>query len=157
MGQRSCLCCGVSFTPCKNVPGQQYCGKTKCRRHRRAAWQREKFRNDVDYRDNQKEAQRLWRKKNPGYMASYRASHPDYREREQERCRRRRIAPRAESFCKTMSPLCAVNMDSSRMQPPVTSGIYRIVPMESNSAVNMDSLVVQLTVIAADMKLSEAP
>jgi hypothetical protein len=129
MGQRSCVCCGFLFTPCKNVPGQKYCGKTECRRHRRATWQREKLKKDTDYRENQKEAQRLWREKNPGYMASYRASHPDYREREQERCRRRRIAPVAPS-CRTTNPLCAVKMDS---------------------------WVVQLTVLASDMKLAGAP
>lgn len=111
---------------------------------------------DTDYRENQKAAQRLWREKNRSYMASYRTSHPDYRKREQERCRRRRSVP-ADPSCKTMSPLCAAKMDSSPLRPPVNSGLYRIVPAESNCAVKMDSWVVQLTVLASDTKLTGAP
>jgi hypothetical protein len=156
MGQRKCRCCGEFFKPRKNIPGQNYCGKAECRRYRRAAWQREKLGKDTDYRENQKAAQRLWREKNPGYMAAYRLTHPDYRERERERRCSRRIAA-AEATCKTASPLCAVKMDSSPLQPPVKSGIYRIVSTEPENAVKMDSWVVQLTVLAADMKLTGAP
>ena len=157
MGQRKCRCCGIFFTPRKNIPEQKYCSKAECRRHRRAAWQREKLMKDADYQENQKEAQRLWREKHPGYMASYRTSHPDYQKREQERCRRRRIAAASDPSCKTMSPLCAAKMDSSPLQPPVKSGIYRIVPAESDGAVKMDSWVVQLTVLGADMKFAGMP
>ncbi len=41
----------------------------------------------TDYRDNQARAQRAWRERHAGYWREYRRGHPEYRERNRQRQR----------------------------------------------------------------------
>ena len=94
MGTKRCSGCGELFSPRRNVPHQQFCAKGECQRARRARWQREKLKQDPDYRGNQAMAQRRWRDRRRDYWRRYRQSHPEYtarnRVQQRERNRRRR-------------------------------------------------------------------
>ena len=91
MGRKRCAACGDGFTQRRNVPSQQYCSKSECQRERRRRWQREKLRQDPDYRANQAAAQGRWRERHPDYWRKYRQAHPEYtaRNRAQQRERNR--------------------------------------------------------------------
>lgn len=78
MALRPCICCGDLFEPRPQTPHQTYCSSPACQRARKRRWQQEKFRNDPDYRDNQRDAQRTWRKRHPEYWRQYRNAHPEY-------------------------------------------------------------------------------
>ena len=70
---RICTNCGMPFQPRPQGPNQVYCSSPKCQRARKQRWQQDKLRSDPDYRESQRDAQRAWLARNPGYWASYRA------------------------------------------------------------------------------------
>ena len=72
-----CKHCGISFERLKN-PAQSYCSKTACQLARKRAWRRKKMSQDVDYKANQRAANKRWQSKNASYWERYRAKHPDY-------------------------------------------------------------------------------
>ncbi len=53
MDRIRCAACGELFTPRHNVPDQKYCSKPECHRERRRCRQRQKLKEDPDYRANQ--------------------------------------------------------------------------------------------------------
>lgn len=73
-----CAHCGRFFIPNPRVKDQSYCGRKECQRARKTRWQREKMKTDPEYQANQRESQRSWRERNPGYWKQYRMRHPDY-------------------------------------------------------------------------------
>lgn len=68
-----CANCGLHFQPRPQVPNQAFCSTPECQRARKLRWQQDKLRNDPDYRESQRDAQRAWLDRNPGYWANYRA------------------------------------------------------------------------------------
>jgi hypothetical protein len=141
-----CAACGEGFRPCRRVRDQKYCGKEECRRTRRRRWQRDRRRNDADYRDNQGRAQRAWAAENSAYWQTYRSEHPVYveenRKRTKERKRdRRRHAEGEEGFAK---------MDSIGDFSSVRSGTYLLVPRDEEKFAKMDSIMVKITLISED-------
>lgn len=70
---RICANCGLNFQPRPQVPNQAYCSAPECQRARKLRWQQDKLRSDPDYRESQRDAQRAWLDRNPGYWANYRA------------------------------------------------------------------------------------
>ena len=74
---RNCAHCGQAFQPRPQVPNQSYCSSAECQRARKLRWQQDKLRTDPDYRDNQRDAQRAWFDRHPGYWRAYRAANPD--------------------------------------------------------------------------------
>ena len=80
---RNCAHCGQAFQPRPQVPNQTYCSSAECQRARKLRWQQDKLRTDPDYRDNQRDAQRAWFARHPGYWRAYRAANPDAVERGQ--------------------------------------------------------------------------
>jgi len=74
-----CVHCTQEFTPRNRL--QSYCGKSKCQRARKAAWQRIKIKTDPDYRAAKKLSHQKWAANNPGYWKNYRADHPEKAER----------------------------------------------------------------------------
>jgi hypothetical protein len=147
MKERRCAACGEAFRPCPRVRDQKYCGKEECRRTRRRRWQCAKRQNDADYQDNQGRAQRSWAQENSAYWRAYRLRHPDYaqadreRAKQQQRDRRRRRAARASEFAK---------MDSIGSFSSVSSGNYRLVPLEEEKFAKMDSIMVKITLLSKD-------
>jgi hypothetical protein len=147
MEERRCAACGEAFRPCPRVRDQKYCGEQECRRTRRRRWQRAKRRDDGDYRDNQARAQRGWAQENSAYWRAYRLGHLDYaqadreRAKQQQRDRRRRRAAGASEFAK---------MDSIGGFSSVPSGTYRLVPLEEEKFVKMDSITVKITLLSKE-------
>lgn len=74
MSSTLCACCGQPFEPRPQVPNQTYCSSPDCQRTRKLRWQQDKLRTDPDYRDNQRDAQRAWFDRHPGYWRAYRAA-----------------------------------------------------------------------------------
>ena len=141
---RLCNCCGKRFQA-RNA-SQHFCSKVICQRFRKKRWQKQKLKNDSDYRANQKQAQESWRKKHPGYWKEYRESHPSYVERNRRRQRHRnglRCADRGKPG-ERRRPLIA-KMDAT---PPVKSGTYRLIPIEAPMIAKMDAVVVELAVVS---------
>ena len=63
------------------VRNQRYCGDKDCQRVRRRKWQKVKLAADPDYKANQRNCQREWHQRHPGYYRKYRRDHPAYCER----------------------------------------------------------------------------
>ncbi len=146
MGRKRCAACGGQFTQRRNVPSQQYCSKPECQRERRRRWQREKLRQDPDYRANQRAAQRRWRERHPDYWRNYRQSHPEYtaRNRNQQRKRNRRRGLTATD----PSPQPIAKMDVYEEINPITSGTYRMIPEHGPPIAKMDAYLVKIQVIS---------
>ena len=129
--------CRRVFLPDPRVQGQRYCRKKECQRVRKKQWQRQKFKHDPDYRDNQRDAQHCWLEQNRDYWRRYRDQHPGYVKRnrflQRERDRRRRLASLAK-------------MDASKAIYHVKPDIYCLVPANSDLA-KMDALSPQYYLI----------
>lgn len=146
MGQIRCAACDEPFTPKKHVPHQRFCSKSACQRERRRCWQRQKLKDDADYRANQAAAQKRWRANNPNYWRRYRQTHPDYtarnREQQQQRNRRRDRAATGPS------PPAIAKMNAYTSQKPIASGTYRLVPVSRSGVAKMDAYTVEMHVIS---------
>jgi hypothetical protein len=120
--------CRRVFHPNPRVKNQRYCDKSNCQRARKARWQRQKMKEDPDYRDNHRDGQQAWLERNRDYWRRYRALHPEYVKRnrllQRERDRRRR------DFAK---------MDALGEISFVKAGRYYLIPAKSNLA-KMDAL-----------------
>ncbi len=137
MDRTRCAACDDLFTPRRNVPDQKYCAKPECQRERRRRWQRQKLREDPDYRANQAAAQQRWRERHPDYWRRYRQSHPGYtaRNRQQQRKRNRN---RVQVATGPSEPAIA-KMDAYASQTDVTSGTYRLIPVSGGGIAKMDA------------------
>ncbi len=146
MGTKRCAACGERFSPRRNVPDQRYCAKRACQRERRRRWQREKLKQDPDYRANQAAAQRRWRERNPDYWRNYRRTHPEYtadnRKKQQERNRRRDLAVTGPS------PPAIAKMDTYPSKSHVASGTYRLIPVTGPRIAKMDAYLVKMQVLS---------
>jgi hypothetical protein len=138
---RRCAACERAFRPRAQVPHQRYCALAACQRERRRRWQRSKLQTDTDYRANQRQAQRAWMDGHGEYWGEYRASHPDYTDRnrlaQRRRDRRRRTARLAK-------------MDASTPVHRVPSGTYRLLPEVGGELAKKDAWTVKITVISED-------
>lgn len=72
---------------------QQYCGKVKCQRFRKAAWKRTKCSSSPEFRSDQALSNKKWAHAHPSYWREYRRRNPEKakRNRELQRIRNRRI------------------------------------------------------------------
>lgn len=66
---KHCVHCGDEFEPDSRVKDQRYCKKEECQKARRALWQKERLRDDPDYKDNQKRCWKEWYSGHPGYYS----------------------------------------------------------------------------------------
>ena len=146
MDRTRCAACDDLFTPRRNVPDQKYCSKPECQRERRRRWQRQKLKEDPDYRANQAVAQRRWREKNPDYWRRYRRAHPGYteRNREQQHQRNRKRGQAATG----PSPPGIAKMDAYEAQTAVASGTYRLIPVSGRDLAKMDAYLVEMHVLS---------
>jgi hypothetical protein len=146
MGRKRCAACNALFTPCRNVPDQQYCSNPACQRERRRRWQREKLKQDPDYRANQAAAQKRWRERNPAYWRNYRQAHPEYtaHNREKQRERNRRRGPAATG----PSPPAIAKVDAYQYKKTVASGTYRLIPVTGQEIAKMDEYLVKMQVLS---------
>jgi hypothetical protein len=142
MAGRRCAACGKAFQPCPRVREQEYCGKKECRGVRRRRWQRAKRESDGDYRDNQARAKGVWSRENGAYWKGYRSGHPGYvqanREKQRKRDRRRH----------KLEAINLAKMDSIGIFSAVPSGTYLLVPQGEENLAKMDSIMVEITLLA---------
>jgi hypothetical protein len=136
---RRCAACGEAFRPRSQVQEQRYCGSPACQRERRRRWQWSKRRTDTDYRQNQALAQRTWTEAHADYWRHYRLTHPEYCER--NRLQQRNRDGRRRGLAK---------MDASEPIPPVSSGIYRLMPTRVSDLAKMDAWTVKITFLSKD-------
>lgn len=136
MQNRQCVACGQSFQPRPQVPQQSYCSSLACQRERRRQWQHHKLQSDPDYQDNQARAQQAWSQRNPDYWHNYRATHPEYVERNR--------TLQQERNAKTMVTQVA-KMDASSPTIPWPSGIYRLSLVTEVGLAKMDAWTVEIT------------
>lgn len=133
-----CIHCGRPFIPNPRVKNQRYCSRKECQRARKTHWQREKMRTDPEYEANQRESQRTWQERNPGYWKQYRNGHPEYAMRnrllQRQRDKRRRF--------KNLAKMDALGEPFS----PVKAGSYYLIAEGGNLA-KMDALTQKVYLI----------
>ncbi len=112
------------------VKDQRYCSQKACQRARKTLWQRQKMATDPDYQLNQRDCQKDWKRRTPGYWRRYRSQHPGSRARnrllQKHRDRRRRLQHLAK-------------MDALGEISPVKPGSYYLIPAKGDLA-KMDAL-----------------
>jgi hypothetical protein len=138
---RRCAACDRAFRPRAQVPHQRYCALAACQRERRRRWQQSKLHADADYRANQRQAQRVWVDGHGEYWREYRASHPDYTDRNRLEQRRRDRGRRAARLAK---------MDASTPISVVPSGTYRLLAATAGDLAKKAAWTVKITVISKD-------
>lgn len=138
-----CANCNILFRPDRYHPHQGCCSKASCQRARRNKWQREKLKDDTDYRANQKDLQAQWRASNPYYWKKYRASHPAYTERNRVLQKQRRI----QAVKRREQSSCVAKMDVACWQHPLKSGRYRFEPINGEGVAKMDVVIVELVIL----------
>jgi hypothetical protein len=79
--KNQCQYCQRLFIPAFRHPNQTCCGRKKCVLARRAGLQKKKMAEDPVYRQNQKDSNKTWQERNPGYWKKYRENHPDKAEK----------------------------------------------------------------------------
>ncbi|WP_084161948.1 hypothetical protein [Paraburkholderia bannensis] len=137
---RLCLACGNAFMPLQHVPRQRYCSLKACQRARRRDWQTQRLRTDTDYRDNQARAQAKWRAGHSSYWREYRATHPDYEERN-------RSMQRSRNARRSLKPIA--KMDVIRLPQPLGSGFYVLSHVRDTDIANMNAWTVHIAVLSA--------
>ena len=142
--KRACKHCHCLFIPGRN-PQQKFCSRRLCQNVRKSTWRREKHKHDFDYRENQNQACKRWRKKNPNYWKHYRAVHPPYTDGDRYKQRQRNQAfykgpepPKASQFA---------NSDALTPKNSVKAGTYQLIPLPYGGFANSDALIVKISVI----------
>ena len=70
-----CLGCSEFFIPRNR--SQEYCSKPECQKARKALWQKEKIKNDHEYKETQKLSNQKWLLNNSDYWKNYRQKNPE--------------------------------------------------------------------------------
>ena len=136
MKQIPCCHCGKFFEPSPRHKNQIFCMEPECRKAKKAAWKRNKIKNDPDYRYNHKLSNQKWAKANPDYWRRYRRTHPASVERNRERNRRRM----------SQSRLIA-EMDASRGERIIVPGTYQLIPLGADPIAKMDAMNVEIRMV----------
>jgi len=140
----TCNHCREQKTANPRLKGNQsYCNKPDCQRARKAKWQREKLATDAEYREQQLENLKQWRKNKPidQYQRTYREHHPEYVKKNREQQRIRNRERKAQVAGKKI-----VKMDAFQKRVE-KSDTYIMKPYSmdaSGKIVKMDTLIVQL-------------
>lgn len=92
---------------------------------------KKKIKTDREYQENQRDAQKQWRAKNPEYWKTCRKNHPKYvknnREQQKQRRAKQQAAAKAQQPPKNAAPLENVTkMDLAPVQPIIQEGKYII-------------------------------
>ncbi len=135
MDLKQCIACRQKFQTLPHTPKQRYCSALKCQRERRRRGQRATRKKDPDYKDNQVRAQQAWSKRNSNYWREYRRTHPEYIERNQ-RLQRERSHKRKMKLIAKMGALPP--------DPPVPSGVYRLIPVAQMGIAKMDVWMLEI-------------
>ena len=138
MSKRACAACGKLFVPRPQIPTQQFCSDHECQRERRRRTQAERRANNPATRVNDTQYCRDWRIKNPDYWKHYRATHPEYAERN-------RIQQRQRNKARKNSDIA-----NEAVWPayPFISGLYRLSPVTRRKIANEAVWIVEIRVLS---------
>lgn len=147
MKKPCCINCGkILDTPLRN-PNRTYCNSPACQKVRKRIWQKQKMASDPDYKANQRNAQKVWRDANPDYYKKYRKKNDAYtkknRTKQADRNKNRRVP------LQNQAPNLIANMDASKSNYNMNTGVYQLIPIADGKIANMDALIVQLTVMTS--------
>jgi len=141
-----CKHCRNPLPSRKRNPGRLFCGRAECQRARKNQWQKKKLRDDPDYRENQKRANKQWRKKNPGYWREYRRNNQEYTEKNRVYSKQRmQLRRQLESLIKMFA-----KMDASLVDSQGNSGYYGLIPLGDMFA-KMDAKFLKIECSQRDM------
>ena len=147
MKKRRCASCRKLFHPRAQSPEQKFCTSAECQRERKRRWQKARRASDPDYRDNDIQANRLWRRQHPEYWREYRRKHPQSviqnRDKQRERDRARRLQPLQSS-----TPPELANEDASTPLFPLQTGTYRMIPVTGGELANVDACLVKIALLS---------
>ena len=148
MKQRRCVACRELFHPRPQSPEQKFCAAAQCQRERKRRWQKARRASDPDYRDNDLQANRNWRRRHPEYWRAYRRQHPQSviqnREKQRERDRAKRLNPPQPPLTRHLA-----NEDASSLPFSVETGTYRMIPVTENLLANENACLVKIALISA--------
>ena len=130
MEEIQCHHCGGFFPKSPRHKNQDYCMKPACRRAIKAAWKRQKMREDSDYRLNQKLSNRKWAEANPGYWKEYRKANPEKAERNRilQKVRNRRRTKKEKGDGR-VDPSSIAKVDPSMPKKIKVFGQFWMVPV----------------------------
>jgi len=140
--KRRCRHCHRLFVVRPQNPNQRYCPDNACQRARKQAWERRKLAEDPDYRQNRKDAQRVWRENHPDYWREYRRRRPGYTERNRQRQNIRNLKHRCLDAAESIA-----NTDASVVKKIVLPGSYEIVPACDRKIANTDASIIEIHVV----------
>ena len=147
MEKRRCAGCRKLFHPRPQSPGQTFCSAAECQRERKRRWQKARRAADSDYRDNDVQANRQWRRRHPEYWRAYRRKHPQSvirnRQKQRERDRARGLKPPQPS----PTPHLA-NEDASSLPFSVETGTYRMIPVTGGDLANENACLVKIALLS---------
>jgi hypothetical protein len=132
-----CVQCRRLFIANPRVKNQKFCNRDTCQRARKSLWQRRKMATDADYRQNQKDSQKLWQTQHPDYWRQYRNRHPQYCERNCMLQKQRDGKRRAQHLAK---------MDTLKRLKSINPGTYYLIPCITSLA-KMDALTQKINII----------
>lgn len=144
--KRACRHCRCLFVPVRN-PQQQYCSQSPCQNVRKSKWRQEKYKWDPDYRENQNQAPKRWRKKNPHYWKHYREIRPSYTNDNRYKQRQRKRAYKGPEPPHSRNASQFANSDALTHKNPVKAGTYQLIPLPYGEVANSDALIVKISVI----------
>jgi hypothetical protein len=136
----TCIHCGKNFIPNPRIKNQRYCSDIPCQRARRAKWAREKMAKDPDYRDNKRSSQEKWFKRHRGYYKKYRATHPEYVNRNRLLQLRRNSMRRKNKMSKMIAKIDALTGGLFSRK----GELFKLIPQGYGMIAKMNSCVVKL-------------
>ena len=151
MKKKKCKHCRCLFEPSPKHPNQQYCKKEKCRKARKAKWQRDKMANDEFYRQNRKDCRERRMANNPGYWKKYREKNREHTQRNREMQRvgnRKNRTKRSRNTSESISGPIA-KTDFERNEKPNMSGRYKIMPCDGGNIAKTDAVIVEIIEITS--------
>lgn len=137
---KHCVHCGDEFEPDSRVKDQRYCKKEECQKARRALWQKERLRDDPDYKDNQKRCWKEWYSRHPGYYREYRGKNTKYAEANRLRQKLRDMKRRKSGLDKLLAKMDSIDNRLCRRN----GGTFKLIPKDSKLLAKMDVMTVEL-------------
>lgn len=144
--KRRCRHCSCLFKVCNKVKKHDYCSKKACQLARKRNWQKEKLKSDQTYREDQRSAQQDWSANNPDYWKQYRHKNKRYTDTNRQK-QRHRNARRRKKVGNLPLRKPIAKMDALMHQNDMISGVYRLVPLESQLVAKMDAIIVEINTI----------
>ena len=139
-----CQHCQNRFPKNPRVKDQKYCGSIACQGARKNKWERDKLKNDPEYKEKRRAQKKRWYLTYPGdkYQKAYREDHSPYvesnKDKQQVRNENRQIYQSVSKIVKT---------DTLNGESLTSGGIYVLFPYTRSldeKIVKTDALIVKM-------------